>query len=80
MADEEAERDHSPQIGTSAAIVALRERLQTLATELRDSREPAVQSAAQYCQDFCQVRRTFLKLFVRAVASKINPQKPDRYY
>ncbi|XP_015209134.1 zinc finger protein 292 [Lepisosteus oculatus] len=54
MADEEAERDHSPQIGTSAAIVALRERLQKLATELKDSRESAVQSAAQYCQDFCQ--------------------------
>ncbi|XP_066543314.1 zinc finger protein 292 [Amia ocellicauda] len=54
MADEEAEREHSPRIGSSAAIAALRDRLQELAGGLKDSREPAVQSTSQYCQDFCQ--------------------------
>ncbi|XP_041105469.1 zinc finger protein 292-like [Polyodon spathula] len=54
MADEEAEKDRSTEIGSAEAIVALRERLQELATELTDSREPALHSASQYCQKFCQ--------------------------
>ncbi|XP_033873810.2 zinc finger protein 292-like [Acipenser ruthenus] len=54
MADEEAEQDHSTEIGSAAAIGALRERLQELATELTESREPALNSASQYCQKFCQ--------------------------
>ncbi|RXM92631.1 Zinc finger protein 292 [Acipenser ruthenus] len=55
MADEEAEQDHSTEIGSADAIGALRERLQELATELTESREPAMHSASQYCQKFCQV-------------------------
>ncbi|MGH0170310.1 UNVERIFIED_CONTAM: hypothetical protein FKN15_070047 [Acipenser sinensis] len=54
MADEEAEQDHSTEIGSADAIRALRERLQELATELTESREPALNSASQYCQKFCQ--------------------------
>ncbi|KAI1897401.1 hypothetical protein AGOR_G00082920 [Albula goreensis] len=54
MADEEAEQDRCAQSATSAAIVALRERLQELATSLKDSPDTPEQSASQYCQDFCQ--------------------------
>ncbi|KAK1171918.1 zinc finger protein 292-like [Acipenser oxyrinchus oxyrinchus] len=54
MADEEAEQDHSTEIGSADTIGALRERLQELATELTESREPAMHSASQYCQKFCQ--------------------------
>ncbi|XP_064195988.1 zinc finger protein 292b isoform X1 [Anguilla rostrata] len=54
MADEEAEQDRCAQSATSAAIVALRERLQELATALKDSPDTPEQSASQYCQDFCQ--------------------------
>ncbi|KAG7465822.1 hypothetical protein MATL_G00157810 [Megalops atlanticus] len=55
MADEETEQDPSPQIGTEQMVSTLRERLQALATALKDSPEPAVQSASVYCQKFCQV-------------------------
>ncbi|KAJ8275031.1 hypothetical protein COCON_G00096560 [Conger conger] len=54
MADEEAEQDRCAESATSAAIVALRERLQELATALKDSPDTPEQSASQYCQDFCQ--------------------------
>ncbi|XP_036398095.1 zinc finger protein 292-like [Megalops cyprinoides] len=55
MADEETEQDPSPQIGTEQMVSTLRDRLQELATALKDSPEPPVQSASVYCQKFCQV-------------------------
>ncbi|XP_039604017.1 zinc finger protein 292b isoform X1 [Polypterus senegalus] len=54
MADDEAEKDHSEDMSVAAAIEALRTQLHNLFGELKESREPPVQSASQYCQHFCQ--------------------------
>ncbi|KAG2468325.1 ZN292 protein, partial [Polypterus senegalus] len=57
MADDEAEKDHSEDMSVAAAIEALRTQLHNLFGELKESREPPVQSASQYCQHFCQPER-----------------------
>ncbi|XP_028902851.1 zinc finger protein 292 [Ornithorhynchus anatinus] len=49
MADEEAEQEGGP-----AALRRLGLRLQDLERRLRDSREAAVEAAADYCQQLCQ--------------------------
>ncbi|XP_051781223.1 zinc finger protein 292b isoform X5 [Erpetoichthys calabaricus] len=54
MADDEAEKDHSEDMSVAAAIEALQTQLHNLFGELKESREPPVQSASQYCQHFCQ--------------------------
>ncbi|KAJ8341945.1 hypothetical protein SKAU_G00342360 [Synaphobranchus kaupii] len=55
MADEETEQEGRTQIGTEKTILSLRERLQELATALKDSPESPVRSATEYCQTFCEV-------------------------
>ncbi|XP_061113450.1 zinc finger protein 292-like [Conger conger] len=55
MADEETEREGGTKIGTDKMHLSLRERLQQLATALKDSPESPVRAATEYCQKFCQV-------------------------
>lgn len=56
MADEEAERESGGPGGDLLELRRLRERLLELETGLRESREPAVQAATEYCKQLCQVR------------------------
>lgn len=56
MADEEAERESAGPGGDLLELRRLRERLLELETGLRESREPAVQAATEYCKQLCQVR------------------------
>uniref|UniRef100_H3A0B3 Zinc finger protein 292 n=1 Tax=Latimeria chalumnae TaxID=7897 RepID=H3A0B3_LATCH len=53
MADEEAEQDSNGG-GAASEIATVRERLRQLETRLRESGEPPVQCASEYCQHFCQ--------------------------
>ncbi|XP_066403450.1 zinc finger protein 292 [Molothrus aeneus] len=54
MADEEAERESGGPGGDLLELRRLRERLLELETGLRESREPAVQAATEYCKQLCQ--------------------------
>ncbi|KAB0355716.1 hypothetical protein FD755_021657, partial [Muntiacus reevesi] len=56
MADEEAEQDRLSRGGggCAAELQRLGERLQELERRLRESRVPAVEAAAEYCQQLCQ--------------------------
>ncbi|XP_063168442.1 zinc finger protein 292 [Candoia aspera] len=56
MADEEAEQDSSSVGGKSGLldIQSLKKRLLELETGLRESKESAVEAAAEYCQQLCQ--------------------------
>lgn len=58
MADEEAEQERLSRGGGGcvAELQRLGERLQELERQLRESRVPAVEAAADYCQQLCQVR------------------------
>lgn len=58
MADEEAEQERLSRGGggCAAELQRLGERLQELERRLRESRVPAVEAAAEYCQQLCQVR------------------------
>ncbi|KAJ8367728.1 hypothetical protein AAFF_G00310960 [Aldrovandia affinis] len=59
MADEETEQERRKQIEVEKNIFALRERLQELATALKDSPESPVHCSSQYCQKFCEVLLEF---------------------
>ncbi|KAM9382299.1 zinc finger protein 292 [Phaethornis superciliosus] len=54
MADEEAEQESGSQGGDLLELRRLRERLVELETGLRESPEPAVQAATEYCKQLCQ--------------------------
>ncbi|KAJ7341717.1 hypothetical protein JRQ81_006537 [Phrynocephalus forsythii] len=60
MADEEAEQDSGrlgggrAEIGGLPDMPSLKDRLLELETGLRESREPAVEASAEYCQQLCQ--------------------------
>lgn len=56
MADEEAEQESGSLGGDLLELRRLRERLLELETGLRESPEPAVQAATEYCKQLCQVR------------------------
>lgn len=56
MADEEAEQESGSLGGDLLELRRLRERLVELETGLRESSEPAVQAATEYCKQLCQVR------------------------
>lgn len=56
MADEEAEQESGSLGGDLLELRRLRERLVELETGLRESPEPAVQAATEYCKQLCQVR------------------------
>lgn len=58
MADEEAEQDSGSVGGESGLldIPSLKKRLLELETGLRESSQPAVEAATEYCQQLCQVR------------------------
>uniref|UniRef100_A0A8C9L777 Uncharacterized protein n=1 Tax=Pavo cristatus TaxID=9049 RepID=A0A8C9L777_PAVCR len=56
MADEEAEQESGSPGGDLLELRRLRERLLELETGLRESAEPAVQAATEYCKQLCQVR------------------------
>lgn len=56
MADEEAEQESGGSGGDLLEMRRLRERLLELETGLRESAEPAVQAATEYCKQLCQVR------------------------
>lgn len=58
MADEEAEQESGGLGGDLLELRRLRERLLELETGLRESAEPAVQAATEYCKQLCQVRRS----------------------
>ncbi|KAM9267634.1 zinc finger protein 292 isoform 5-T7 [Cariama cristata] len=54
MADEEAEQESGSLGGDLLELRRLRERLVELETGLRESPEPAVQAATEYCKQLCQ--------------------------
>ncbi|XP_067416820.1 zinc finger protein 292 isoform X2 [Emydura macquarii macquarii] len=54
MADEEAEQESGSLGGGLLELQRLRERLLELESGLRESAEPAVQAATEYCQQLCQ--------------------------
>ncbi|XP_025949162.1 zinc finger protein 292 isoform X1 [Dromaius novaehollandiae] len=54
MADEEAEQESGSLGGDLLELRRLRERLLELETGLRESAEPAVQAATEYCKQLCQ--------------------------
>ncbi|XP_064025211.1 zinc finger protein 292 isoform X2 [Pogoniulus pusillus] len=54
MADEEAEQESRSLGGDLLELRRLRERLVELETRLRESPEPAVQAATEYCKQLCQ--------------------------
>ncbi|XP_052550114.1 zinc finger protein 292 isoform X1 [Tympanuchus pallidicinctus] len=54
MADEEAEQESGGLGGDLLELRRLRERLLELETGLRESAEPAVQAATEYCKQLCQ--------------------------
>ncbi|KAM4680413.1 zinc finger protein 292 isoform 2-T2 [Amazona ochrocephala] len=54
MADEEAEQESGSLGGDLLEMQRLRERLVELETGLRESPEPAVQAATEYCKQLCQ--------------------------
>ncbi|XP_057268429.1 zinc finger protein 292 [Pezoporus wallicus] len=54
MADEEAEQESGSLGGDLLEMQRLRERLVELETGLRESPEPAVQAATEYCAQLCQ--------------------------
>uniref|UniRef100_A0A8V0XNV3 Zinc finger protein 292 n=1 Tax=Gallus gallus TaxID=9031 RepID=A0A8V0XNV3_CHICK len=54
MADEEAEQESGSPGGDLLELRRLRERLLELETGLRESAEPAVQAATEYCKQLCQ--------------------------
>ena len=56
MADEEAEQESGSPGGDLLELRRLRKRLLELETGLRESAEPAVQAATEYCKQLCQVR------------------------
>jgi hypothetical protein len=55
MADDEAEQERLSGGGCAAELRRLGERLQELERRLCESREPAVEAAAAYCRQLCQV-------------------------
>lgn len=55
MADDEAEQECLSRGGCAAELRRLGERLQELERRLCESREPAVEAAAAYCRQLCQV-------------------------
>uniref|UniRef100_A0A452I8P4 Zinc finger protein 292 n=1 Tax=Gopherus agassizii TaxID=38772 RepID=A0A452I8P4_9SAUR len=55
MADEEAEQESVNLCGGLLELQRLRERLLELESGLRESAEPAVEAATEYCQQLCQV-------------------------
>lgn len=79
MADEEAERESGGPGGDLLELRCLRERLLELETGLRESREPAVQAATEYCKQLCQVRPPlpFSLPFLRALPPPA-PSPPPR--
>uniref|UniRef100_A0A8C0FWP4 Uncharacterized protein n=1 Tax=Chelonoidis abingdonii TaxID=106734 RepID=A0A8C0FWP4_CHEAB len=54
MADEEAEQESGNLGGGLLELQRLRERLLELESGLRESAEPAVEAATEYCQQLCQ--------------------------
>ncbi|KAH0622129.1 hypothetical protein JD844_024151 [Phrynosoma platyrhinos] len=63
MADEEAEQDgNGGGGGPVLSVPRLTERLRALESRLRESGEPAVAAATEYCQQLCQVRRGLVAL------------------
>lgn len=55
MADDEAEQERLSGGSCAAELRRLGERLQELERRLCESREPAVEAAAAYCRQLCQV-------------------------
>lgn len=68
MADDEAEQERLSGGGCAAELRRLGERLQELERRLCESREPAVEAAAAYCRQLCQV----------SPSPSAGPERPER--
>uniref|UniRef100_A0A8U7LZJ6 Uncharacterized protein n=1 Tax=Corvus moneduloides TaxID=1196302 RepID=A0A8U7LZJ6_CORMO len=71
MADEEAERESGGPGGDLLELRRLRERLLELETGLRESREPAVQAATEYCKQLCQLGLALTRGLFAGVSSEL---------